>query len=55
MYLKDNIWMAAIGLIAVVHGAKHYIDTGRLDLMSVVFALLSVLYFVALVTKKETE
>ena len=45
--------MAAVGIISAIHGTKHYIDTSRLDLMSVVLILVSVLYFVAVATEKE--
>ena len=48
MYLKDHIWMALVGIISAIHGINHYLDTSRVDLMSVVFLVLSVLYFVAL-------
>jgi uncharacterized membrane protein YfcA len=55
MYIKETIWMALVGIISVAHGVNHYIETERLDLMSVVFTLLSVLYFAAIVFKKDEQ
>ena len=55
MYLKDHIWMALVGIISVIYGVNYYLDNSRLDLMSIVFTVLSVLYFVALTRNKDEQ
>lgn len=47
--------MALVGIISVVVGIQHFMDTGHLDFMSIVFTAISVLYFVALVVQKEEK
>ena len=55
MYLKDHIWMALVGIIGGVHGLNRYMQNEHIELMSLVFVSLSVLYFVSLGFKKEEE
>jgi hypothetical protein len=50
---RETVFMGASGLLSAVSGTKHYLETNHLDLMSVVFLVLSVLYFVSLLTSKE--
>ena len=53
--MRETITMGTVGAISAFYGITHYLDTGRLDIMSVVMGTLSVLYFVALATTKEEK
>jgi uncharacterized membrane protein YfcA len=47
--------MALVGIIGAIHGTSAYLKNEHIDLMSLVFVVLSVLYFVSLVFKKEEK
>jgi hypothetical protein len=47
--------MALVGIIGGVHGLNRYMQNEHIELMSLVFVSLSVLYFISLGFKKEEE
>jgi uncharacterized membrane protein YfcA len=47
--------MALVGIIGGVHGINKYLQNEHIELMSLVFVALSVLYFVSLGFKQEQE
>ena len=52
---RESLTMIAVGVISAFHGTTHYLETQRLDFMSVVMGTLSVLYFISLVYEKRKK
>lgn len=51
----ESLTMGTVGVISIIHGTQHFLTTGRVDLMSVVFGVLFVLYFASLAYDKRTK